>query len=97
MVICLANFVKRTKTMSTAPSNDLWSQALALPEIDRLNLAQDLMASVKPSGLLSVNDPDFEDVLAQRQQQLREGTAATFSVEETIAAMRQAILEQGRQ
>jgi hypothetical protein len=83
--------------MNSTPSNDLRSQALALPETERLNLEQDHMASVKPSGLLSVNNPDFEDVLAQRQQQLREGTAATFSAEETIAAMRQAILEQGRQ
>ena len=83
--------------MNSTPTNDLWSQALALPEIDRLNLAQDLMASVKPSGVISVNDPNLEDVLAQRQQQLRDGTAATFSAEETIAAMRQAILEQGRQ
>jgi hypothetical protein len=83
--------------MSSIPSNDLWSQALALPEIERLNLAQDLMASVKPAGIISVDDPHLEDVLAQRQQQLRDGTAATFSTEETIAAMRQAIREQRRQ
>lgn len=83
--------------MNSTPTNDLWSQALALPETERLNLAQDLMASVKPSGIISVNDPNLEDVLAQRQQQLRDGTAATFSAEETIAAMRQAILEQARQ
>lgn len=93
----LANIDQRSRKMSTARSNDLWSQALALPEIERLNLAQDLMASVKPTGIISVDDPDFEDVLAQRQQQLRDGTAATFSAEETIAAMRQAIREQGRQ
>jgi hypothetical protein len=88
---------KRCNKMSTAPSNDLWSQALALPEIERLNLAQDLMASVKPSGALSFNNPGLEDILTQRQQQLRDGTAMTFSADETIAAMRQAIREQGRQ
>lgn len=79
--------------MATMPVHDLLSQALALPEDDRIKFAGTLLASVKPTAWAKGDDRQFESELACRQQQLRDGTAATFSDEETIAAMRQAVSE----
>jgi hypothetical protein len=45
---------------------------------------------------LSVDDDDFEDVLARRSQELREGTAKSYSIDETIAAMREAVAKRRR-
>jgi hypothetical protein len=80
--------------MSTFPGSDLRAQALALPENERVQLAGELLASVKPPGALSVDDADFLEVLSRRQQELRDGTAQTYSAEETLAAMREAIAQQ---
>lgn len=83
--------------MSAPSSNDILTQALALPDSARVQLAGELLASVKPPGALSVDDPDFLDVLSRRQRELRDGTAKTYSAEETVAAMREAIANQRRQ
>jgi putative addiction module component (TIGR02574 family) len=79
--------------MSTDAASEVLSKALALPEAERIRLAGDLLASVKPSGIMSIDDSQFEQELARRQQQLRDGTATAYSAEETIAAMRKAVLE----
>jgi len=82
--------------MSTSPTNDLLTQALALPEDDRIRLAGDLLASVTPPGGLSVDDDDFEDMLARRRQELRDGTVKTYTIDETIAAMRDAVAKRSQ-
>jgi hypothetical protein len=82
--------------MSTLPNNDLWMQALALPENERVQLAGELLASVKLPGALSFDDPDFLAVLASRQKELRSGSAKTYSAEETVAAMKDAVAKQRR-
>jgi hypothetical protein len=75
----------------------IFTAALALPDSARVQLAGELLASVKPLGALSTDDPDFLDVLARRRQELRDETAKTYSAEETVVAMREAIASQTRQ
>jgi hypothetical protein len=82
--------------MSTIPSS-IWAQALALPENERVQLAGELLASVRPPGALSVDDPSFLDTVARRQAELRDGTAKTYSADETLAAMRRALAQQNEQ
>ena len=72
----------------------IYAAALALPEDLRLKLADELLASIDPSDILSIDDPDLVAVLTRRQQELCGGTATTYSAEETIAAMRQIVDEQ---
>jgi hypothetical protein len=81
----------------TTDAAAILTAALALPDSARVQLAGELLASVKPPSALSVDDPDFLDVLSRRQQELRNGTAKTYSAEETVAAMREAIGKQRRQ
>ena len=77
--------------MSSSSAADLLLQALALPDGDRLRLASELFASVGASGGSSVDDDDFEDVLERRSQELRDGTVKSYSIEETVDAMREAV------
>ncbi len=82
--------------MSTSHANDLLTQALALPEGDRVRLAGELLASVTPPDGLSMDDDDFEEVLSRRRQELRDGSVKTYSADETIAAMRESIARRSR-
>lgn len=82
--------------MTTDPSA-IFTAALALPDSVRIQLASELLASVKPPGALSVDDPSILDVLSRRQKELRHGTAKSYSAEETVTAMREAIANQRRQ
>jgi hypothetical protein len=50
-----------------------------------------LLASVTSPEGLAVDDDDFEDVLARRSQEMRDGTTTTYTIEETVAAMHDAI------
>lgn len=79
--------------MSSLPTSDVFSHAMALPDDERIRLAGLLLSSVKPPGAFSMDDPGFEEEIARRQQSLRDGTAKTYSAEETIAAMRAAIAQ----
>ena len=82
--------------MSSLPTAEIFSHAMGLPEGQRIALASLLLSSVKSPGVLSIDDPGFEAELARRQQSLRDGTAVTYSAEETIAAMRDAIAQSRR-
>jgi hypothetical protein len=81
----------------TTDATAIFTAALALPESARVQLAGELLASVKPPGALSTDDPDFLDVIARRRQELRDGTVKTYSAEDTVVAMREAIANQTRQ
>jgi len=82
------------KSVSPAPTQSAAYVAMALPDVERVRLADMLMDSVKPAGVLSVDDPDFEAEISRRQQEVADGTAVTYSIEETMAAVRQALAEQ---
>ena len=75
----------------------VFTAALALPETARVQLAGELLASVKPPDALSADDANFVDVLSRRQKELHDGTAKAYSAEETLAAMREVIGKQRRQ
>jgi hypothetical protein len=59
-------------------SRELLAQALALPESERLWLADELIISVKPPGVMSVDDPGFEAEILRRSDELHSGTAETI-------------------
>ena len=70
--------------MSDSRRSQLLAQALALPEDERLKLAEDLIISVKPPGVMSVDDPGFMDEIVRRSNSLHDRTAATISGEELM-------------
>lgn len=86
----IASLDKPASFASTQSADDV---AMPLPDAERVRLADMLMDSVKPAGVLSVDDPDFEAEISRRQQEVADGTAVTYSIEETMAAIRQALVE----
>jgi hypothetical protein len=82
--------------MSNLLSNELLSQALALPEDARIQLAGQLLASVKPPGALSVEDPGFEAELRRRIKSIDDGSAMLLSADEAIASIRESLAENRR-
>lgn len=77
--------------MSTASPYELLDLALALPEDDRLRIASELMASVKPPGLLSADDPGFLEEIQRRSDEIAGGTAKLVDADEAIQQMRAAL------
>ncbi len=61
--------------MSVANHDSILNQALALPERQRLKIAAELLASVRPPGVWNVNDPGFDDELLRRSTEIDDGTA----------------------
>ena len=47
-------------------SSDILSAALSLPEDQRASLALELLHSLRPPGILSEDDPGFEEELQRR-------------------------------
>jgi hypothetical protein len=81
----------------TTDAAAILTAALALPDSARVQLAGELLASVKPPDALSADDANFVDMLSRRQKELHDGTAKAYSADETVAAMREAIGKQRRQ
>lgn len=81
---------------SPAPTQSAAVGATALPDAERVRLADMLMDSVKPAGVLSVDDPHFEAEISRRQREVADGTAVTYSIEETIDAIRQSLVGRKR-
>jgi hypothetical protein len=79
--------------MSTTSHADILSQALTLPEGDRVRLAGDLLASVQSPGGLSVDDEDFEDELSRRSQEIAEGIVTAIDADASIEAIRRSLAE----
>lgn len=73
-----------------AESAPIFAAALGLPEPLRADLAAQLLASLDAANEWDADDA-LENELARRQQSLRDGSAKTYSAEETIAAMQAAI------
>ncbi len=82
------------RSASPAPTQSAAAVAMALPDAERVRLADMLLDSVKPAGVLSVDDPGFETEISRRQQEVADGTAVTYSIDETMAAIRQSLAEQ---
>ena len=57
----------------TTESLDILNAALALSDADRLEIAQRLLASIKPPGALSCDDPNLAEELAQRVARYESG------------------------
>lgn len=80
--------------MSIASSSDFLDFALSLPEEQRLHLANELLASIKPPGVMSVDDPGFLDEIRRRSDEIKSGKAQTVSVEEALQSIREALRAQ---
>jgi putative addiction module component (TIGR02574 family) len=78
-------------------ASPIFDAALALPEVDRLQLAGELLASVKPPGGSSIDDADFDEMLSRRSQELRDGAVKAIPAEESIAAVRRSLEKRGPQ
>lgn len=84
--------------MSTA-SVDVFSLALALPESQRLALATELLHSVKPPGVLSIDDPGFKEEIQRRRAEIDSGTATMIDGDTAMAQIRETLRQRraGRQ
>ena len=82
--------------MSASSTHDFLAQVLALPIDDRLRIFDGLLASVTPPGDSCVDGEGFEDMLARRSQELRDGTVKAYSIDETIAAMRESLAKRSQ-
>lgn len=72
----------------------IFDAALALPETLRAELAARLLQSLDDDAPgLCVDAEEFENVLVRRRQEMLDGTVETYSAEDTIAAMREALSE----
>lgn len=77
--------------MSTASCDDLLDMALTLPDEQRLHLATELLASVRPPGVLSVDDPGFLDEIRRRSEEIERGEAKLVSVDEALQSIRESL------
>jgi hypothetical protein len=74
--------------MSTLNSHQLIDLALTFPESDRLLIAGELLASVKPPGVMSVEDPGFIEEVQRRCEEIDSGTAELVDYESAMARIR---------
>jgi hypothetical protein len=74
--------------MSPTTSASVITLALALPEADRLHIAAELLASVKPPDVLSVEDPGFADEIRRRCAAMDDGTAELVDYDAAMARIR---------
>jgi hypothetical protein len=74
--------------MHIASSAEIISLGLALPESARLEVAAELLASVKPPGELSVEDPGFADEIRRRCAAIDAGTAELVDYDAAMARIR---------
>ncbi|HVL13778.1 MAG TPA: addiction module protein [Gemmata sp.] len=82
-----------TTTPETPEARDIIERALQLPPVERERIAHQLLDSVYPP-----DDPEevkraWRAELQHRMDAIRDGTMKTYSVEETMAYLRQALAE----
>lgn len=75
--------------MTPLTADELITHGLALPESERLAVADQLLASVKPSGVLSEDDPNFEQELQRRIKEVDSGRAVLIDGEVSLKLARQ--------
>lgn len=80
--------------MPIASSSEFLNFALSLPEEQRLHLANELLASVKPPGVMSVDDPGFLDEIRRRCDEIDRGEAKTVSADEALQSIRESLQAQ---
>jgi hypothetical protein len=77
--------------MTAMSSHQLIDLALMLPESDRLQIAGELLASVKPPGVMSVEDPGFIEEIQRRCDELDAGTVELLDYETVMARLRESL------
>jgi hypothetical protein len=82
--------------MPTTTPTSVINLALALPESDRLHIASELLASVKPPGVLSVEDLGFAEQIRRRCAAIDAGTADLVDYDAAMARIR-SVLSSKRQ
>jgi hypothetical protein len=82
--------------MHTASPAEVISLALALPESARLEVAAELLASVKPPGVLSADDPGFAEEIRRRCNEVDAGKAELLDYQESMARIRANLKAQPR-
>jgi putative addiction module component (TIGR02574 family) len=70
--------------MSAPRRLELLPRALELPEDERLRLAEELIISVNPPGVMSVDDAGFAAEIIRRSNSIHDGTAITIFGEEMM-------------
>lgn len=73
-------------------SPDILNAALALPESDRLYIAEQLLASVKPPpGILSADDPEGIAEILRRSEQIEHGELELLDHAEVMKRLRKSL------
>lgn len=67
-----------------AKSRDLFSEALDLPEHERAALAVELLASLRPEGVLDEQDPALLTEVERRSARVRSGESEGLDWEEVL-------------
>jgi putative addiction module component (TIGR02574 family) len=74
-------------------ARELFARALKLPPALREGIAIDLLESVDEPADEEAEEKAWREELARRIESVQNGTAKTYSVEETMAYLRQALAE----
>jgi putative addiction module component (TIGR02574 family) len=78
--------------MSTGAS-EILSAALSLSDDERASIAYELLHSLKPSGILSEDDPNFLAELERRAEAFDRGETTAHDWEEVSRELRQMLRE----
>lgn len=74
--------------MPTTTPTEVINLGLALPESARLEVAAELLASVRPPGVLSADDPGFVEEIRRRCSEIDAGKAELVDYQESMARIR---------
>ena len=68
---------------------DVFAQALALPEQERLDLAAELLASArKPAEIFELDTPEYAVEVKRRIDAIKRGETKTIPIDEALARIR---------
>jgi hypothetical protein len=77
--------------LNVSSYEQLLRRALDLPEKDRLWLAEQLILSVKPPGIMSIDDPGCMDEIMRRSDELHSGATDLIPGEVAIEKLEEII------
>ncbi len=75
---------------------EILAAALSLPDDDRANIAHELLASLKPPGIWSIDDPKFGEELQRRLDACERDPSAALDFDEVSQRLQQALAERRR-
>lgn len=72
---------------------EILAAALSLPDGDRANIAYELLASLKPPGVWSDDDPGFAAELQRRMDEYERDPSTAMSIDDVNRRLRQALAD----